>query len=63
MKITNTHISLIRIGDTILCRDGKIRTVCGHNIKRDSFDGITIFGDPYNLGYIPVQVVDPKTIQ
>jgi len=48
-----THISLIAAGDTIL-HNGKLMTVCNNNIKR-GFMGITIFGDSYRLGNIPVK--------
>nr|WP_024835442.1 hypothetical protein [Clostridium sp. 12(A)] len=46
----------IRIGDTILCNDGNIRTVCRNNITR-GFTGLCIFGDPYRLGYEKVKKV------
>lgn len=49
------HISEIRPGDTILHIDGNIRTVCRSNIRRDNFMGITLFGDTYQLGTIPVK--------
>lgn len=54
-KAVEVHISEIRPGDTILHSDGKIRTVCSNNIKRDSFMGISLFGDTYRLGTIPVK--------
>lgn len=56
------HISEIRPGDTILHLDGKIRTVCSNNIKRDGFMGISLFGDTYRLGTIPVKklILDRK---
>lgn len=49
------HISEIRQGDTILHIDGNIRTVCPNNIKKDNFMGISLFGDTYQLGTIPVK--------
>lgn len=49
------HISTIRPGDTILHRDGQIRTVCPKNIKYSSFMGISLFGDNYNSGTKPVK--------
>ena len=49
VKIKPVHISQISAGDTIE-HCGYIRTVSGNNIKRDSFMGITLFGDSYNLG-------------
>lgn len=44
------HISSIVAGDTIMCVDGKVRTVCGNNIRKCSFMGISIFGDNYKSG-------------
>lgn len=55
--IIPTHISQINIGNTIKCRDGVIRTISSNNIHRDKLMGITIFGDSYNIGYIPVEKV------
>lgn len=49
------HISEIRPGDTILHTDGKIRTVCRNNIRKDNFMGVSLFGDTYRLGTIPVK--------
>ncbi len=48
-KLNPVHISQIAIGDTIE-HCGKLRTVSGTNIKKDSFMGTTLFGDSYNLG-------------
>jgi len=50
MTTTKVHISQIVNGDTIE-HLGKFVTVNSHNIKRDSFMGVSIFGDSYNLGY------------
>lgn len=49
------HISQIRLGDTILHTVGNVRTVCRSNIKMDNFMGITLFGDSYRSGTIPVK--------
>lgn len=49
------HISQIRPGDTILHIDGIVRTVCRSDIKQNSFMGISLFGDTYQLGTIPVK--------
>lgn len=49
------HISEIRAGDTILHTDGKIRTVCRNNIRKDNFMGVSLFGDTYRLGTISVK--------
>ena len=54
-KIKEVHKSDIKPGNTILCSDGNLRTVCKEDIKRNNFTGITIFGDPYKLGYQPVK--------
>lgn len=56
-EIKPTHISEIKVGNTIKCRDGVIRTICPKNIHHDRLMGTTIFGDSYNLGYIPVDKV------
>jgi hypothetical protein len=50
METIQQHISMITVGDTIL-HNGEVKTVSGHNIKYNSFIGITLFGDSYNLGY------------
>lgn len=57
MTTKQVHISTIVNGDTIICRDGLIRTVGRNNIKRDSFMGLTLFGDSYNLGTILVDKI------
>lgn len=49
------HISQIRLGDTILHTDGKVRTVCRKDITRNNFTGISLFGDSYRLGTMPVK--------
>jgi hypothetical protein len=54
--VEETHISNIRIGDTIM-HNGVMTTVSGTNIKHDSFMGKTLFGDSYHSGYKPVQRV------
>jgi len=59
-EIILTDKEEIKSGDTILCEDGNIRTVCNNNIKR-GFTGICIFGDPYRLGLEKVKkVIDLK---
>jgi hypothetical protein len=45
------HKDRIVAGDTIVCPDGKERTVCQSNIRYSSFMGITIFGDSYHGGH------------
>lgn len=57
-RIVPTHISEIKVGDIIRCRDGVIRTISGNNLHHVKFCGTTIFGDSFNLGYIPVDKVE-----
>lgn len=47
------HVALIRPGDSVLF-DGKMRTVCPSNIHRDDFMGVTLWGDSFRLGTVPV---------
>ncbi|MNG66056.1 hypothetical protein D3C71_344020 [compost metagenome] len=56
-KIVEVHISTISIGDSIICNDGLERTIGKGNIKRDSFLGISILGDTYRFGRLPVKKV------
>jgi hypothetical protein len=46
----------IKVGDTILCEDEKIRTVCRNNITT-GFTGKCIFGNPYRLGLEKVKKI------
>lgn len=62
-KVGNVHISTIVPGDTILCADGNLRTLCRKDIKRDSFMGRTLFGDSYRLGTVPVKKVTFKSMR
>ena len=55
MTTKQKHISMISGGDTIIHND-KVVTVCNKDIKR-GFCGITIFGDSYRMGTIPVTCV------
>lgn len=55
-EIRNVHKDTIRVGDTILCSDGLMRTVCKSNIT-NGFCGICIFGKSYQLGLLPVKKV------
>lgn len=52
-RYTAVHIDTIKAGDTIQ-HDGHERTVCSKDIKHDAFNGTTIFGYSYMLGYLPV---------
>ena len=56
-KIENIHISMVKVGDTILHTDNQLRTVCRSNIKTDRFMGLSLFGDTYMLGTQPVKKV------
>ena len=55
--IENVHISRIAPGDTILCKDGHMRTVCKKDIHKGGFCGTSIFGNSYNSGTISVKRV------
>jgi len=55
-EIQLTHKENIRIGDTVLCNDEKLRTVCRNNITR-GFMGLCLFGDSYQLGREKVKKV------
>lgn len=54
--IIKKHISEIGNGDAIMHNE-KIMTVCNKDIKR-GFHGITIFGDSYRSGTMPVLFVN-----
>ena len=49
--IDNVHISQISVGDTIISKDGHMRTICKNNLGGDSFMGKTINGDSYKSGH------------
>lgn len=53
--IQEVHISQISAGDTIICRDGNVRTISKKNIGKDSLLGRTIFGDSYMGNKLMVQ--------
>lgn len=55
-KIEEVHISDICVGDTIM-HYGEMKTVCRNNISYSDFMGISLFGDSYRLGYLPVKKV------
>jgi len=56
-KIIEVHISTIKKGDTVLCKDGFVRTIGANNIKYDSFMGHSLFGDSYKSGTEKVKKV------
>ena len=49
------HISEVSAGD-IVEHEGCLRTVSARNLRRDPFIGVTLFGDSYRLGAVPVRV-------
>lgn len=53
VDIHRIHIDLVRPADTVF-HDGKARTVCPADLRRDAFMGRTLFGDSYVLGRRPV---------
>ena len=53
----NVHISTITVGDTIISKDGFMRTITKTNLGGDNFIGKTINGDSYKLGTELVQKV------
>ncbi len=52
MKTEKIHISVIMPGDAIF-HNNKEMTVCKNDLRR-GFCGLTVFGDSYRLGTIPV---------
>jgi len=52
MKMEEININVLMPGDTIF-HDNKEMTVCKKDLKR-GFCGITVFGDSYRMGTIPV---------
>ncbi|HFZ9108588.1 TPA: hypothetical protein ACIPVM_000097 [Salmonella enterica subsp. diarizonae serovar 50:k:z35] len=56
MLVKDVHISTVSPEDTVL-HHGQLRTVGRKDIKRDSFFGLMLFCDSYNLGTIPVKKV------
>lgn len=55
MIIEEVHISQVVAGDSIMCDDGNVRTICQKDINRGGFCGDTIFGYSYNSGTIKVK--------
>lgn len=54
------HIGTIRPGDTVEI-DGHLKTVCVKDLKRCPDMGVTLFGDSYRLGTVPVIKATPVT--
>ena len=52
--IKEVHITTIIPGDTVE-HNGELKTVCRNNIKRNDFHGVTLFGDSYHGGRVPVK--------
>ena len=55
-NIQNVHISTINVGDTIISKDGHMRTICKNNLSQ-GFMRHVINGDSYKLGTELVQKV------
>ncbi len=55
MVTEKRHISRLRAGDTIL-HNNKDMTVSSDDLK-SGFMGITVFGDSYRLGTVPVILI------
>ena len=47
------HISTIVAGDVVM-HDGFARTVTNKNLGMDALFGVTLFGDSYKAGHLPV---------
>lgn len=58
----NLHINDIRVGDVIICSDGKERTVCKKDINDCAFMGRSVFGDTYKLGHELIKRVVYKRV-
>ena len=56
-NIQHVHISTITSGDTIISKDGFMRTISKSNLGGDSLLGKTIHGDSYMSGHELVQKV------
>jgi len=55
--MTKKHINDLKVGDVILCKDGRHRTLTKNWIKEDSFWGRSIWGDTYKSGHELVDVI------
>ena len=51
------HINEVKVDDVVRCQDGHLRTVCRKDINTSGFMGTTLFGDSYQLGTKPVEIV------
>ncbi len=56
MKTENVHVSKITVGDTVI-HNGEMRTVCRRTFSHDSFVGLMLWGDSYNMGRILIERV------
>lgn len=56
MLVTEVKIGEITVGDTVM-HNGELRTVSRSSFTRDSFFGVLLFGDSYNLGMTMVKRV------
>jgi len=55
IKLVDTHISNLRIGDTVIYA-GHMRTLTKSNLSR-GFMGRTLYGDSHKLGLVSVKLV------
>ena len=60
MEQETVHIDQLRTGDTVLCKDGRTRTVTSSYLRRDEFMGTSVFGDCYLWNNRMVKRFKPK---
>ena len=54
-------VSCAKVGDTIECPDGVVRTLGANNISR-GFMGTSLWGDSYKLGLRSVKRLKPTAV-
>jgi len=57
MKIRKVHLSTIKWGDTVVCKDGHTRTVGKKDIIHGGFFGSTLWGDSYKMNKEKIEKV------
>lgn len=63
MEITKVNIKDITVGDTVI-HNGRLKTVCRRAFSCDSFVGVMLWGDSYNMGRKMVErVTFPRFFQ
>ena len=55
-NVTKVSIKDITVGDTVI-HNGNLKTVCRRAFSYDSFVGVMLWGDSYNMGNIKVKRV------